>query len=42
MSEPKHDESCAEWCNHCGVCGEGIVYGGLCREHYNKPQPEQS
>lgn len=32
--EPKHDETCAEWCNHCAVCGEGIRYGSRCREHY--------
>ena len=42
-AEPKHDESCAEWCNHCQVCGEGIRYGSRCREHYqNQPQGEPS
>lgn len=42
-AEPKHDESCAEWCNHCTVCGEGIRYGSRCREHYqNQPQGEPS
>lgn len=42
-AEPKHDESCAEWCNHCQVCGEGIRFGSRCREHYlNQPQGEPS
>lgn len=42
-AEPKHDESCAEWCNHCQACGEGIRYGSRCREHYqNQPQAEPS
>ena len=42
-AEPKHDESCAEWCNHCQACGEGIRYGSRCREHYqNQPQGEPS
>lgn len=44
-AEPKHDESCAEWCNHCQVCGEGILYGSRCRAHYqnqSEPQAEPS
>lgn len=42
-AEPKHDESCAEWCNHCQACGEGIRYGSRCREHYqNQPQGKKS
>jgi hypothetical protein len=32
--EPKHDASCAEWCNHCSECGDGIMYGSRCRDHY--------
>lgn len=32
--EPSHGESCGERCNHCEVCGEGIVYGSRCPEHY--------
>jgi hypothetical protein len=35
--EPKHDWSCAEWCNHCEVCGTAIMYGSRCHDHPNQP-----
>lgn len=28
-----HDEGCGEWCNHCALCGVGILYGARCNEH---------
>lgn len=28
-----HDFYCQEWCNHCIVCGAGVLYGSLCHEH---------
>jgi hypothetical protein len=31
-AQPKHDEGCPEWCNHCQWCGEGIPYGSQCTE----------
>lgn len=34
----KHSARCAERCNHCTVCGDGILYGSRCPEHYqNQP-----
>lgn len=42
-AEPKHDDSCSEWCNHCAVCGVGTRYGSRCPGHYqNQPQSEPS
>lgn len=35
-SEPQHDASCAERCNHCEVCGVSILYGSRCPEHPNR------
>lgn len=36
--DPDHDQlGCLEWCNHCSVCGTGILYGSLCRAHHNVP-----
>jgi hypothetical protein len=41
QGEPKHDASCGERCNHCQVCGTGIMYGSRCPDHYLKqPQSE--
>ena len=33
-AEPQHDAGCIEWCNHCQVCGAGIMYGSRCPAHY--------
>lgn len=29
----RHNQGCAEWCNHCALCGKGILYGARCNEH---------
>lgn len=34
-----HDRECWDWCNHCTVCGENIVYGSLCRAHQRLTSP---
>lgn len=39
MAEPIHTFDCEEWCNHCTVCGGGTLYGSLCPDHWNKPDP---
>lgn len=32
---PLHDAvGCIEWCAHCALCGEPVLYGARCREHY--------
>lgn len=32
---PKHDEmGCIEWCNHCALCGDPVMYGARCQDHY--------
>jgi hypothetical protein len=31
--EAIHDDGCAEWCNHCEVCGIGTPYGSRCPSH---------
>lgn len=37
-NEAKHSARCAERCNHCTVCGAGILYGSRCPKHYqNQP-----
>ena len=36
---PEHHNECSEWCNHCLVCGTGIVWGSLCQQHYNVGGP---
>lgn len=28
-----HHVGCDEWCNHCALCGVGVLYGARCREH---------
>lgn len=33
-AEPKHDESCFERCAHCEVCGDSVLYGSRCPDHY--------
>lgn len=38
-AEPKHDDYCDEWCNHCIVCGTGTLYGSLCSDHRSNPTP---
>lgn len=36
-AEPIHDAiACIEWCNHCTVCGEGVLYGSRCPAHENR------
>lgn len=30
----RHDEGCDLWCSHCALCGEPILYGARCNEHY--------
>lgn len=39
VAKPIHNHSCDEWCNHCTVCGTGVLYGSLCHDHGNKPTP---
>lgn len=40
--EAIHDDGCAEWCNHCEVCGTGTPYGSRCPNHPNAPAPVSS
>ena len=40
--EAIHDDGCAEWCNHCEVCGIGTPYGSRCPSHPNAPAPVSS
>lgn len=28
-----HDSGCWDWCNHCALCGVGILWGARCPEH---------
>jgi hypothetical protein len=30
---PVHDADCERWCNHCDVCGVGMLYGRRCPDH---------
>jgi hypothetical protein len=33
---PIHDDDCETWgrgCNHCEVCGVGVLYGSRCHDH---------
>lgn len=46
MSESKHspepaqhNDGCAEWCNHCLLCGVGILYGERCHAHFISTSP---
>ena len=29
-----HQPGCTDWCNHCAICGVGILFGARCRDHY--------
>ena len=29
----QHNRGCTEWCNHCALCGKGVLYGARCIEH---------
>ena len=31
----QHTDECEEWCNHCEVCGLGIMWGSRCHDHLN-------
>lgn len=33
--EGLHDENCDKWCNHCEICGTGILYGSRCLDDPN-------
>lgn len=35
IPQPVHDRGCSDWCNHCSVCTEAILYGSLCHTHFN-------
>lgn len=39
MTEPLHNIDCDEWCNHCEICGRGILYGSRCLDHPLPPRP---
>lgn len=36
--DPTHDVSCEDWCNHCEVCGDKIMWGARCPDHLVTPE----
>lgn len=29
----EHTWDCVDWCNHCALCGDAILYGARCNAH---------